>query len=168
MTQPRQTLPRRHWLAVLPAMAAAALLAGCAISPLADPPRVELAGIDSLPGEGLELRFMLSLRVQNPNAAALDYDGVALDLDLRGQRFGSGVAPIRGAVPGYGEALLRVPVTISGLSLARQALDLLRQGEAGRGPGKVGYALRGKLGGGVLGGTRFESRGEVDLDGALR
>ena len=37
---------------------------------------MNLAGIESLPSEGLELRFMLKLRVQNPGDAGLRYDGV--------------------------------------------------------------------------------------------
>ena len=160
----KTSLPRRRWLLALPALA----LAGCALSPLSDPPRVDLAGLDSLPGEGLELRFMLRLRVQNPNDAELAYDGVAVDLDLRGKRFASGVAPLRGQVPRYGEVVLNVPVTAGGFAIARQMLDLLRQGQAGAGLGKVSYALRGKLGGVGLGGARFESSGEVDLSGLDR
>jgi LEA14-like dessication related protein len=154
-------LPRRRLLLALPLLA----VAGCAVSPLSDPPRVELAGIDALQGEGLELRFMLRLRVQNPNDADLAYDGISVDLDLRGKRFASGVAPIKGQVPRFGEAVLNVPVTAGGFAIARQMLDLLRQGQSGAGLGKVSYALRGKIGGAGLGGVRFEASGEVDLSG---
>ena len=82
-------------------LALALPFAGCALSPLADPLRVELAGLESLPGEGMELRFMVRLRVQNPNPSEVAYDGVALELDLRGQRFASGVAPLSGSVPRF-------------------------------------------------------------------
>lgn len=157
---------RRAWLAA--AGSAALVLAGCAAFPGTDPPRVELVGLDPLPGEGLELRFMLGLRVLNPNDAPLDYDGVAVDLDLRGQRFASGVAPVKGTVARYGETVLRVPVTVSALSVARQLIDLVRDQDSARGPGKLAYALRGKLGGAGLGGARFESSGELDLGGARR
>jgi LEA14-like dessication related protein len=134
---------------------------GCAVSPFGEPPRVQLAGIDSLPGEGMELRFMVRLRVQNPNHGAIDYDGVSLELDLRGQAFASGVAPLEGSVPGFGEVLLSVPVTVSGLAIARQVFGLVRDGKAGP-VGKVAYALRGRLGGG-LGGARFAASGDIDL-----
>jgi LEA14-like dessication related protein len=144
-------------------LALALPFAGCALSPLADPLRVELAGLESLPGEGMELRFMVRLRVQNPNPSEVAYDGVALELDLRGQRFASGVAPLSGSVPRFGEVVLAVPVTASGLALARQLIGLMREGERGR-IGKVGYAMRGKLGGVGLGSARFESTGEIDLD----
>lgn len=157
---------RRRWLslaALSPLVALPLLGAGCALSPLAEPPRVQLAGLDGLPGEGMELRFVVRLRVQNPNDFALDYDGVSLELDLRGQSFASGVAPLKGSVPRFGEVVLAVPVTVSGFAMARQLVDLLRQGSGGP-PGKVSYALRGRLGG-VLGGARFAARGEVDLAG---
>lgn len=159
----RQALARAG--AGLLAGVAAAALPGCALGPFADPPRVDVAGLDSLPGEGLEVRFLLRLRVQNPNGFDLDYDGISLDLDLRGQRFASGVAPVRGTIARFGEALIGVPVTVSGLSVARQLLGLVREGQRPGGVGPVAYVLRGKLGGGALGGLRFESSGNLDLSG---
>jgi len=158
-------LTRRRWLALtLPALA----LGGCSSLPFGDPPRVNLVGLQSLPGEGLELRFMAKLRLQNPNSQLLDYEGVSLELDLRGQTFASGVAPLAGQVPGYGEALLEVPVSVSGFTIARQILDLIRQASAGGDRiERVSYALRGKLGGG-LGGMRFENSGEIDLASLAR
>ena len=156
-------LPRRAGLISI--VAGALWLAGCAGLPGSDPPRVDLAGLDSLQGEGLELRFMLRLRVLNPNDTELAYDGIAVDLDLRGMRFASGVAPLKGTVPRFGEAVLNVPVTVSGLAIARQMFDLLRQGQNGARPGKVSYALRGKLSGTGLGSVRFDTSGEVDLSG---
>lgn len=155
----RRALTRLLAAGSVPALSA--LATGCALSPFADPPRVQLAGIEGLPGEGLELRFALRLRVQNPNPEELAWDGISLELDLRGQSFASGVAPLAGRVPGYGEAVVTVPVSVSGFAIARQVLDLAR----GRGPkDRVPYALRGRLGG-VMGGVRFASSGEVDLGG---
>ena len=139
-------------------------LAGCALSPFADPLRVELVGLEGLPGEGMELRFVVKLRVQNPNDREMAYDGIALDLDLRGQRFASGVAPLAGMVPRYGETVLAVPVTASAIALARQMLSVLRESEQRGRIGKLSYALRGKLGGVGLTGARFESTGEFDFD----
>lgn len=160
---PRPPRPpsRRTWLSLAALSTLPLFGTGCALSPLAEPPRVQLAGIDGLPGEGMELRFVVRLRVQNPNDFALDYDGVSLDLDLRGQSFASGVAPLKGSVPRFGEGVLAVPVTVSGLAMARQLIDLVRQGSSGT-SGKVAYVLKGRLGG-VLGGARFSTRGEVDL-----
>ena len=154
--------PRRPLLRALAALPLLPVLAaGCALSPFGEPPRVQLVGVDSLPGEGLELRFVVRLRVQNPNDSAIDYDGISLELDLRGQSFASGVAPLKGSVPRFGEVVLAVPVTVSGFAIARQLFGLVRDGNAGP-VGKVAYALRGRLGG-VIGGARFASSGEIDL-----
>ena len=109
---------------------------------------------------------MARLRVQNPNSQPLAYEGVSLELGLRGQPFANGVAPLAGEVPAYGEAVLEVPVSVSGFTLARQLMDLLR-GVPGGGSDRVSYTLRGKLGG-ALGGTRFETSGEIDLEGLAR
>ena len=55
-----------------------AMLAGCSSLAPGDPLQVTVAGIDPLPGEGLELRLMVRLRLQNPNDAAVDYEGCLL------------------------------------------------------------------------------------------
>ncbi len=41
-----------------------------------------MAGIDSLPGEGLAVRMLVKLRVQNPNDAPIENDGVYIRLDV--------------------------------------------------------------------------------------
>lgn len=156
---------RRHWLALalLPLT-----LGACSSLPFGEPPRVDLVGLTGLPGEGLELRFLAKLRVQNPNSQPLAYEGVSLELDLRGQRFASGVAPLSGQVPAFGEAVLEIPVSVSGFTLARQVLDLLRQAERGGSVERVSYELRGKLGGAGLGGMAFSRSGEIELTGLAR
>ena len=130
---------RRHWLALAWLPLAPLALGACSSVAFGDPPRVDLAGLKSLPGEGLELRFLAKLRVQNPNSQPLTYEGVSLELDLRGQRFASGVAPLAGQIPAYGEAVLEVPVSVSGFTIARQVLDLVRQAEAGNRVERVAY-----------------------------
>ena len=150
---------RRRALAGL--AGAALLLNGCAGWPGADPLQVQLAGIEPLPGEGLELRMAVKLRVQNPNDIAIDFDGVALTLELRGQDFASGVSDQRGQVPRFGETLITVPVTVSAMALFRQALSLA-QGERG----KLDFVARGKLSGSGFGSARFQTQGELALPSA--
>jgi LEA14-like dessication related protein len=146
-------------LAPAPLLAA---LAGCAGWVGVDPLKVQLAGVESLPGQGLELRLAVKLRVLNPNDAAVDYDGVALDLELRGLDFASGVSDARGTVPRFGEAVIVVPVTVSAFAIARQ-LGSFAMGDRS----KVSYRVRGKLAGTGFGGLRFESGGEFDLPAGL-
>lgn len=132
-------------------------LAGCAGLVGSEPVRVQFAGLEPLPGEGFEWRMLLKLRVQNPNEQAVDFDGASVELNLRGQPFASGVSDARGSVPRFGEAVLSIPVTVSALGVARQALDLV----AGRQGAPLDFVLRGKLAGPGLGGVHFESAGQL-------
>jgi hypothetical protein len=137
-------------------LAAAALaLAGCASTHHPDPPRVTLAGIEPLPGEGLEERMQLKLRVENPNDAPINYDGIYVELDVLDKSFASGVGHDSGTVPSFGEAVIAVPVTISVLGAVGEAVGLL-----GKHLDKVTYEMRGKLNSTTSGSLPFKSQGE--------
>ncbi|MFI8741364.1 LEA type 2 family protein [Stutzerimonas zhaodongensis] len=139
-------------------------LTACAAFFQRDPLNVQVAGIQPLPGEGLELRMAVKLRVQNPNDRPLDYDGVALELEINGRNLASGVSDASGTIPRFGETVLSVPMTISAFSAARQALGLAEH----IGMDEVPYVLRGKLAGGSTFGTqRFIEKGTLNLEGAL-
>jgi len=147
---------------LLPALLvlASLLLAACASMPSRDPLQVSVAGIESLPGEGMELRLLVKLRVQNPNDAPVEFNGVSLNLDVMGRGFASGVSDQAGTVPRFGETVIAVPVTVSVLRMARQVLGMLD----GKPVDKVSYSLSGKLNGASLFGTqRFTSKGEFEL-----
>jgi LEA14-like dessication related protein len=136
------------------------MLAGCASMPSRDPLQVSVAGIESLAGEGMELRLLVKLRVQNPNDAPIEFNGVSLNLDVMGRDFASGVSDQAGTVPRFGEAVIAVPVTVSVLRMARQVLGMID----GKPVDKVTYSLTGKLNGASLFGTqRFTSKGEFEL-----
>jgi LEA14-like dessication related protein len=152
---------RRRLLAA--AAAGAALgLAGCAGFGFGEPVDVMVAGIEQIPGEGMEVRFALKLRVQNPNERPIDYDGVQVELDVRGTRLASGVSDQRGTVPRFGESVITVPMSVSVMGVVRQAIDL-----ASGQPVKADYAMRGRLAGAGFGGVRFESKGELQLPKGL-
>ena len=137
----------------------AALLPGCASLSHRDPLHVEVAGVEPLEGEGLEMRMMVKLRVQNPNEEPLSYNGVAMQMDVAGHTFASGVSDASGSVPRFGETVIEVPVSISAFRAARQALTLMHAGNAR----KIQYELKGKLSGGM----RFSSKGEFSLPAAV-
>lgn len=153
----RRLAPRR----VVCLGVAALLLGGCAGWPGIDPLQVQLAGIEPLSGAGLEMRMAVTLRVQNPNDTAIDFDGVALTLELRGQDFASGVSDQRGQVPRFGETLITVPVTVSAMALLQQFMSLAQDER-----GKLDFIARGKLSGSGFGSARFVARGEFTLPGA--
>lgn len=156
------TMNRRQCAQWLVLSAAALTLPGCAGLLGREPVRVNVVGVEPLRGEGLEARMALKLRVINPNDAAITYDGLSVELDVRGQHFASGVSNERGEVPRFGEALIAVPVSISALSLMRQAMDMARGGSP-----RIDYVLKGRLAGTALGSVGFSSSGEVDLPSEL-
>ncbi|MVW74926.1 LEA type 2 family protein [Pseudomonas xionganensis] len=133
-------------------------LNGCSSLGGHDPLQVNLVGIEPLPGEGLEMRFAVKLRVQNPNARAVDFQGVALQLRVNQQPLASGVSDQRGQLPGFGESLISIPVSISAYSLMRQAWAAAGY-QQGRG---LPYELSGKLGGGLFATQRFNASGKLD------
>jgi len=138
---------------------ALALLAGCASLPNSDPLTISVANIEPLPGEGLELRLAVTVRVQNPNDAPIEYTGAALSLELNGRDLANGVSAASGIVPRYGETTLTVPVTISAFDMVRQALGFM-----GNEPTRdVRYRVRGKLEGGLFGTRRFTDEGTLEL-----
>jgi len=145
-------------------LAAISLLAGCAGLGLREPIQVNLVGIDPLPGEGMEIRMAVKLRVQNPNDTALDYDGVSIALDLHGNSFATGVSAERGSVPRFGEAVISVPVSVSALAAVRQFIGLASTKDKPA----ADYALRGRLSSTGFGGVGFEAKGEIDVSKLLR
>lgn len=147
-------LPRRRWLAA----ALMAPLAACATLTGREPLTVDVVGVEPLPGRGIEGRFLVSLRVQNPNTEPVPFDGVAITLDVRGERFASGVSDVSGTVPRFGETVLGVPVTVPVSAMLAQVMGLAAGGRP-----RLDYDLRGRLAGPGFGGVRFSSSGELTL-----
>jgi len=146
-----------HFLLLI---SATLVLSACATGPGREPIQVSVAGLESLPGERLEVRTLLKLRVQNPNESPIDYDGVSVTLDLQGKTYASGVSDGKGTIPRFGEAVIEVPLAISTLRVAFSAIGHMRGGKA---PEKLNYKLKGRLGGSRFGSMSFESEGELDL-----
>ena len=148
----------RNGLILLIALA----LGACAGMEPRDPVEVSVADIESLPAEGLEMRMLVKLRVQNPNDAPIEYNGVYLKLDVLDKSFATGVSDERGTIPRFGESIISVPITISTLRMAVQALGIAGSGGSFE---KVSYKMEGKLGGSALTSTRFQAQGELTLPG---
>lgn len=134
-------------------------LNACALLPDRDPLNINVVGIEPLPGQGLEARMAVKLRLQNPNDTAIDYDGVALELEVNDRLLASGVSDQRGTIGRFSEAVLVVPVSVSAFAALRQAVGLTQSQRLDNLP----YTLRGKLAGGVFGTMRFEDGGTLSL-----
>ena len=104
---------------------AAILLSACAALQRTDPLQVTVAGIEPMQGQGMELRMLVKLRIQNPNDAPIEYDGVSLKIDVQGNTFATGVSDERGSVPRFGESVISVPVTTSAMRMVGQALGMM-------------------------------------------
>ena len=137
----------------------ALILGACASLPSKDPLQVTVAGIESIPGDGMELRMLVKLRVQNPNQAPIDFSGVYVELDVQGKTFATGVSNEAGTLPGFGEVVVAVPVTVSVLRMVRQVMGVLD----GQPVDKIRYEMSGKLSSGVFNTHRFGASGEFDL-----
>jgi LEA14-like dessication related protein len=135
-----------------------ALLAGCAGTGLREPMRVNLAGLESIPGAGMEARFLAKIRVQNPNDVSIAYSGLSAEVDLNGKSFASGVSDATGEIPRFGESVIEIPLTVPATAIVRQALGL-----ASGNLSKARYRVRGFLNTGPFGRAPFDSTGEIEM-----
>lgn len=149
----------RHTLRVGLGLLLALSLSACALLQGRDPLTISVIGIEPLPGQELELRMAVKMRVQNPNESPIDYNGIALNLEVNGQPLAAGVSDQQGHIGRYDEAVIVVPVSITAFSFLRQAYGL---GTVDSLKG-LPYKLRGKLAGGLLGTVRFTDEGKLDL-----
>lgn len=149
----------RHLMHVSLALAMLLGLSACALFQGRDPVNISVIGIEPLPGQGLELRMAVKLRVQNPNETPIDYNGVALNLEVNGQPLAAGVSNEGGSIGRFSEGVLVVPVSITAFSMLRQAVGMGQLQNLDGMP----YVLRGKLAGGVFGTMRFSDNGRLSL-----
>jgi LEA14-like dessication related protein len=126
-----------------------------------DPPEVYLTSLEPLQSEGLEPRFRVGLRFQNPNNKDIDVEGINFELDVNGRRLATGVSDEAFRLPKLGEARTTVTVTTSLVDIARQMFALTSaQG--------VDYRLKGKVHiGGFMTSIPFERSGTLDPERAL-
>jgi LEA14-like dessication related protein len=131
---------------------------GCATLQHREAIQVIIAGVEPLQSEELELRMLVKLRIPNPNDLPLDFNGVSVQMDVQGKRFGTGVSEVSGSVPRFSEIIIDVPVSISLFGIARRAFDVM----ANKNRGKLAYEMSGKLAGPAFNSIRFTSKGECE------
>lgn len=152
---------RRRLAGLAVAMLGLTALGGCAGLQLGmKKPEVTVANIRLLDGNLLEQRFLLTLRVMNPNTSEIAIEGLTFKVDLNGQPFARGVGNQPVVVPRLGEAMVDVTATTD-------LGGLLRQLKAFKGREKVDYRISGRLVTGSFGGIDFDQTGEVELPKGL-
>ncbi|MEX5590308.1 MULTISPECIES: LEA type 2 family protein [Pseudomonas] len=153
------TLRLSRHLRLLLVVLLACTVNACALLQARDPLNISVIGIESLPGQELELRMAVKIRVQNPNETPVDFNGIALNLEVNDQPLAAGVSDQRGHIGRYDETVIVVPVSVTAFAFLRQAYGL-SQVQSLQG---LPYVLRGKLAGGPLGTVRFTDKGKLDL-----
>lgn len=145
----------------------AVLLTACAgigLEPF-DDPDIELLGLEPLPSQGMEARFLVRLRIVNPNSMALEVDGMAYDVYLRDSKVLSGVSNEPLKIEGYSEAVAELEVAAGIFG----SLALLRDLMTNPPDGGIPYRLNAKLSRKGFGGSiRVRREGSIDLSGAGR
>ncbi len=117
------------------------MLTACAgVTYHAEPPMVNIAGIQLKDAQLLEQRYELMLRIQNPNETALYIKGLSYTLDINSSEFASGVSNQSIEVPAYGEEVLTVSLVSSTFGVINQ-LNKLAQGSNQ----PLNYRLTGKV-----------------------
>lgn len=144
------------------ALVLALIVFGCAsVYRYADPPHVSLAGIRVLDMTLFEQRYLLALRVQNPNSIELPIEGMSYTLAVNGSEFAHGVNSQETTIPAFGEQVLHVTVVADLLSTLKHLGHWERWP-----PRKLDYQLSGKIQlANVAVSLPFEYRGKIELQG---
>jgi hypothetical protein len=101
------------------------LLGGCAGMPTSlDPPKVSMESFSSLPSESGAPRFLIKLRVQNPNQQTLDIAGVSYSIALMGQEVVTGVSNDVPVIEGYSEGIVSLEANLKLLQVLRLLASL--------------------------------------------
>ncbi|XSG84163.1 MAG: LEA type 2 family protein [Methylohalobius sp. ZOD2] len=135
-------------------------LTGCANLSTFEQPRVSVVDVQLRGGKLLAQDFLVTLRVDNPNAYGFDINGVVADVLLNDQPLARGLAEHEISVPAYGRQDVDVIATVQTLGLLKQIVEL-----GTRRP--IDYQVRGHLSVG-RGWTRdirvpFEEQGTLDF-----
>jgi LEA14-like dessication related protein len=105
-----------------------ALLGSCAgLRERPEPPKISLAGLEIQEIGLFEQRYLVKLRLQNPNAFALDINGMNYEIFINDRPFAHGVSRNAVSLPSFGEDVLQVDV-ISNLNRIFEQLRNLEQG----------------------------------------
>ena len=122
-------------------------------------PKVSISDITPNDMTLMEQRFVVQLRIQNPNPFALGLNGVRFAIDLNGKKFGYGMSGQTVTIPRFSSGVITGEL-ITGLgSILRQVRGL------SSGVTKVQYRLKGTIfaESPTIFSADFEDVGDIDL-----
>ena len=140
------------------------MTSGCATLSGINPPRVNISNVVPQDVTLFEQKFLVQLRVQNPNDFNLEVKGMTFDLDLNGKSFATGLSNKQVTIPRFGSEVVDVEM-ISGTTGILRQLKGLTGGVTGNASPKFTYRLRGKvyLEKPYSGTLAFDEQGELEL-----
>ena len=117
-------------------------------------PQVNLAGIQIEELGLFEQKFVLSLRVSNPNDISLPMNGLKVQVDVNEKPFATGVSNQKITLPSLGEAMVKLNVTTNLSGILKQLKTLQNQ--------PLRYTVSGTLFVPLVpGGVPFDRKGEL-------
>lgn len=148
----------------LTSLCSTVLLTGCAVlGPKLVTPDLKIVSVEIVKSDLFEQRLKARMRVQNPNARALDVRGLTYTIEVGGEEFGRGMSGNSFTVPAMGEAEFDMIVTAN---MAGTLLRLASKAErSGGAPESLDYRIVGKvsLASGLLRSVPFEQQGTLKL-----
>lgn len=140
------------------------LLSGaCAtLNPDYEEPTVTLYSFRALPSEGMAPSFEIGLRILNPNAQALDLQGIVYTISLNGYELVKGVGKDFPVIEGYSESDVKLTASANLLAGMRLVHNLMQSND-----GSFDYEFKAKLDlGGLYPSIKIRETGNIDLDGS--
>lgn len=118
-------IPSRNPLITILTIAFIGLLTSCAsLKERPEPPKVSLADLEIREMGLFEQRYLVKLRLQNPNDFALDINGMDYEIFINDRPFAHGVSRNSVSLPSFGEDVLQVDVISSLNRIFEQLRDL--------------------------------------------
>ncbi len=136
------------------------ILAGCANLSTFEQPRVSVVDVQLRGSKLLAQKFLVTLRIDNPNDYGFKINGAVVDVFLNDQPLARGLSNQKISIPKYGSADVNVVATV-------QVLDMLKQIMALGTQRAIDYQVKGHMNvsRGWTGDIRipFEQKGELDF-----
>ena len=128
-----------------------------------DPPKVDLAGLEPLNSESMEPRFLIKLRVVNPNDSDLNIKGIYYEISVEGHDLFTGASDKATVIPGYGENIVTLEAATSLFGTIGLFTTLLTSGAK---KDAINYELYTKISvGGMMMPIKKTHKGKLDLSG---
>ncbi len=135
-------------------------IGGCAsLGPNYESPTVTLSSFRVLPAEGMVPEFEIGLRILNPNAAALELQGIVYTISVQGFELVKGVGRDFPLIDGYSEEEIRLSASANLLTGIRFFGDMMTNQQQ-----SLTYDFEARLDiGGLFSSVEVSESGSIDL-----